>query len=148
MPDVSVRVLIVEDHEPYRKFLSSLIQKRPGFRIVSQVADGAEAVRMAEKLRPDLILLDIGLPGLNGIEAARRILRVCPETSILFESQESSEEVVFEALGVGLAVGYLLKVDAASELMAGIDNVLLGKKFRSRSIVQREQTPSCAPEHT
>src|SRR5579863_2131726 len=128
-----VRVLIVEDHDPYREFLSSVIRKRPEFRVISQAADGVQAVRIAEELRPDLILLDIGLPGLNGIEAARRILRLCPDSKILFVSQESTEEIVLEALSTG-ANGYLLKTDVASELMAAISSVLMGERFMSMSI--------------
>jgi len=128
-----VRVLIVEDHDSYREFLSSVMRKRPEFRVISQAADGVQAVRIAEELRPDLILLDIGLPGLNGIEAARRILRLCPDSKILFVSQESAEEIVLEALSTG-ANGYLLKTDVASELMAAISSVLMGERFMSMSI--------------
>lgn len=128
-----IRVLLVDDHEPYREFISSVIRKLPDFRVISQAADGAEAVQLAEDLRPDLILLDIGLPGLNGIEAAQRISRLCPESRILFVSQESSPEVVVAALSTG-AIGYVLKADAASELVAAVENVLLGERFVSRSI--------------
>jgi len=136
-----VRVLIVEDHDPYREFLSSVIRKRPEFRVISQAADGVQAVRIAEELRPDLILLDIGLPGLNGIEAARRILRLCPDSKILFVSQESTEEIVLEALSTG-ANGYLLKTDVASELMAAISSVLMGERFMSMSIGRVESRHS------
>jgi DNA-binding NarL/FixJ family response regulator len=77
--------------------------------------------------------LDIGLPGLNGIEVARRIPHLCPDPRILFVSQEASEDVVAEALSTG-ALGYLLKADAGSELQAALDSVLLGKKFVSRTL--------------
>lgn len=137
MLNAFVRVLIVEDHELYREFISSAIRKWPDFRIISQTADGEEAVQLAEELLPDLILLDIGLQGLNGIEAARRILRLHPECRILFVSQESSEDVVTEALSTG-ALGYLLKADAGCELLAGVNSVLLGKKFLSRTIAMSE----------
>lgn len=140
MSNPLVRVLIVEDHEPFRQFVASVVEgKEPSLRIVSQITDGAEAVRSAEELRPDLILLDIGLPGLDGIEAARRILQVCPESKILFASQESSEEVVSEALSTG-ALGYLLKADAGSELLAAMNWVLLGRKFMSRTIARKMRT--------
>lgn len=141
MPTASDRVLVVEDHELYREFLCSVLQKNPGLRVISQVADGGEAVQIAENLRPDLILLDIGLPGLNGIEAARRILRLCPDSKILFVSQESSEDVVTEALSTG-AVGYLLKRDAGAELLAAVNSVLQGKRFMSRTIRRVELKPA------
>lgn len=93
-----VRVLVVEDHEPYREFVLSALQTRPEFQVISQVADGAEAVQNAGELQPDLILLDIGLPGLNGFEAARRILHQCPASKILFLTQENSDEFVLASV--------------------------------------------------
>ena len=83
----STQVLVVEDNALYREFVLALVRTRPEFQVIAQAADGAEGVRIAEELRPDLILLDIGLPGLNGIEAARRILQLCPQWKILFVSQ-------------------------------------------------------------
>ena len=126
-------MFVGEDQAPYREFIMSVVQSRPEFQVIAQAADGTEAVRIAEELRPDLILLDIGLPGLNGIDVARRILQLCPQSKVLFVSQESSREVVLGALGTG-AVGYVLKADAGSELMAGISSVLSGEKFVSSSI--------------
>jgi DNA-binding NarL/FixJ family response regulator len=133
VPGPVVRVLVVEDHGPYREFVLSIVKIRPEFQVIAQVADGAEAVRCAKEFRPDLILLDIGLPGLNGIEAARRISLLSPDSRILFVSQESSEEVVLAALGAG-AMGYVLKLDAGRDLMAAVNSVLRGDKFISRSI--------------
>lgn len=133
MANASIRVLVVEDHERYREFMSSLLQNSLRFRVISQVANGAEAVPIAKNLRPDLILLDIGLPGLNGIEVARRILQLCPGSKILFVSQESSEDVVKEALNTG-ALGYVLKGDVGSDLLPAMNSVLLGKKFMSRAV--------------
>ena len=130
-------MLVVEDHKPFREFISSILQNSPEFRVISQVADGAVAVQMAENLRPDLILLDIGLPGLNGIEVAGRILELCPDSRILFVSQETSEDVVDEALSTG-ALGYLVKADAGSELLAASNSVLLGNKYMSRTVRTRE----------
>ena len=137
MPTLSILVLVVEDHKPFREFISSILQNNPEFRVISQVADGAVAVQMAENLRPDLILLDIGLPGLNGIDVARRILALCPDSRILFVSQETSEDVVEEALSTG-ALGYLLKADAGSELLAALNSVLLGNKYMRRTVRTRE----------
>jgi len=95
---------------------------------LGNVSDGLAAVQKAEELQPDLILLDIGLPNLNGIEAARRIRKVSPESKILFVSQESSADVVREALGTG-ASGYIVKADAGRELLEGVRAVLRGDRF-------------------
>jgi DNA-binding NarL/FixJ family response regulator len=94
------------------------------------VSDGQEAVQRAEELKPDLILLDIGLPTLNGIEAARRIRKRAPESKIIFVSQESSLEVAREALNLG-ARGYVVKTRAASDLLAAVEAVLEGRQFVS-----------------
>jgi DNA-binding NarL/FixJ family response regulator len=127
----SSRVLVVEDSEAFRKFNCSTLGKRPELQIVGEVIDGLDGVRRAEKLRPDLIVLDIGLPSLNGIEAARRIRKVSPESKILFVSQESSADVVREALGTG-ASGYVVKTDAGKELLEAVDAVLRGGQFVGR----------------
>jgi DNA-binding NarL/FixJ family response regulator len=97
----SVRVLVVEDFEPFRRFLCSTLGNESDLQVVGEASDGLEAVQQAQALQPDLILLDIGLPTLNGIEAARRIRKVAPQSKILFVSQESSTDVVEEALGTG-----------------------------------------------
>jgi DNA-binding NarL/FixJ family response regulator len=91
------RVLVVEDYEPFRRFVCSTLAKRPGMQIIGEAADGLEAVEKAEELQPDFIVLDIGLPTLNGVEAARRIRKLSPKSKILFVSQESSADVVQEA---------------------------------------------------
>jgi DNA-binding NarL/FixJ family response regulator len=127
----SSRVLVVEDSEPFRKFVCSTLGKKPEFQIVGEAIDGLEAVQRAEKLRPDVIVLDIGLPSIHGIEAARRILRSSPKSKIVFVSQESSADVVREALGTG-ARGYIVKTDAGSELLEALDVVLRGGHFVGR----------------
>ena len=88
-----VKVLVVDDYEPFRRFVSSMLGEMPELQIIGEAADGLEAVQKAEELRPDLILLDIGLPILNGIEAARQIRRLVQESKIVFVSQESSADV-------------------------------------------------------
>jgi DNA-binding NarL/FixJ family response regulator len=123
-----VRVLVVDDYEPFRRFVCSTLGKRPELQIVGEAADGLEAVHKAEKLQPDLVVLDLGLPTLNGIEAARRIGKLSPESKILFLSQESSADVVWGALGAG-ANGYIVKTDAGSELLEAVDAVLRGTRF-------------------
>jgi DNA-binding NarL/FixJ family response regulator len=124
----SVRVVVVEDHEQFRRFICSTLEKAPELQVVGIVSDGVAAVQKAEELQPDLILLDIGLPNLNGIEAARRIHKLSPESKILFVSQESSVDVVREALGTG-ASGYVVKSDAGRELLEGVNAVLRGELF-------------------
>jgi len=119
---------VVEDSEAFRKFFCSTLRKRPDLQVVCEVADGVEAVDRAEQLQPDLIVLDIGLPSLNGIEAARQIRKVSANSKILFVSQESSIDVVQEALGTG-ARGYVVKTDARVELLEAVDAVLRGGQF-------------------
>jgi DNA-binding NarL/FixJ family response regulator len=126
----SIRVLIVEDFSPFRQFVRSTLGQRRDLEIIGEVNDGLEAVQKAAELKPDLILLDIGLPKLNGIEAARQIRKLVPESKIIFLSQESSADVVQEALSLG-AWGYVVKARAARELLNAVDVVMSGKKFVS-----------------
>ena len=126
----TVRVFIVDDYEPWRRFVCSVLQKRPELEIVGEVADGLEAVQRAGELHPDVILLDIGLPSLNGIEAARRLRRISPHSKILFVSQESSPDVIQAALSTG-ANGYVIKADAETALLPAMNAVLRGERFVS-----------------
>jgi len=130
---VVVRVLIVDDYEPFRAVVRSLLEERSKWLIVGEASDGLQAVRKAEELQPDLIVLDIGLPNLNGMEAARRIRKLSPESKILFVSQESAADVVQEALALG-ALGFVVKAHAGSELLTALAAVLEGKQFLSRSL--------------
>ena len=133
MATSTIRVLVVDDYEPWRRFVCSTLQKRPELQVVGEVSDGLEAVQQAEQLQPDLILLDIGLPTLNGIEAARRIRKASPTSKILFASENRSVDVAEEALSTG-ADGYVVKSAAASELLPAVEAVLQGKKFVSASL--------------
>ena len=123
-----IRVLIVDDNEPFRQFLRSTLQNKLELQTIVEASDGEEAIELAQALQPDLILLDIGLPKLNGIEAARRIRELAPRSKIIFFSQESSLEVVQGAFSAG-ASGYVVKVDAGSELLTAVDVVLRGEQF-------------------
>src|SRR5207244_9373190 len=125
---MSLRVLVVEDFEPFRRFVRVTLRNGKHLHIICEVSDGLEAVQKAEELKPDLILLDIGLPTLNGIEAARRIRKSTPDSKIIFLSQESSAEVVQEAFDLG-ALGYVAKARAGSELLAAVEAVLHGRAF-------------------
>jgi len=134
-----VRVLLVEDFEPFRRFVVSILQKQPDLQIICEVSNGLEAVQKAEELQPDLVLLDIGLPNLNGIEAARRICKVSPKSKILFLSENRSLDIAEEALRVG-AGGYVVKSDTAGELLPAVEAVLNGKRFVSASLAGNDPT--------
>jgi DNA-binding NarL/FixJ family response regulator len=129
------RVLVIEDYEPFRRFVCSTLEKRPELQIVCEVSDGQDAVRRAGELHPDLILLDVGLPSLNGIEAARQIRKLSHKSKILFVSQESSADVVQEAFRIG-ALGYVVKVNAGSELLPAVGAVCQGKRFVSAGLAR------------
>ena len=120
----------MEDYEPMRKTVRATLQKRHDLQIVGEASDGLEAVQQAVELKPDLILMDIGLPSQNGIEAAREIRELVPKAKILFLSQETSPEVIQEALSVS-ASGYVVKVNAGVELIPALEAVISGKQFVS-----------------
>lgn len=124
---------MVEDHEMWRRFYSTALQKRPELQVIAEVSDGLEAVEKAKELKPDLILLDVGLPTLNGIEAAQRIREFSSDCKILFVSENRSTDIVEKALSSG-AGGYVLKSDVGSELLPAVMAVLEGKRFVSTSL--------------
>jgi len=124
----SLRILVVEDFAPFSQFIRSTLAERPDVQVIGEASDGLEAVHRAEELKPDLILLDIGLPTLNGIEAARQIRQLCPESKIIFVSQESDADIVQEALSFG-ALGYVVKTMAGGELLTAIKAVCGGRLF-------------------
>jgi DNA-binding NarL/FixJ family response regulator len=126
------RVLIVDDYEPWRRELCSAIEANGRWLLVAEAADGASAVEQARALRPDLILLDVSLPSLNGIEAAQRILAENPALRILFLSEHRSYDIVDAALATG-ARGYVVKTDAGRELLSAMEAVVAGRSFTSRS---------------
>ena len=128
-----IRILVVDDFEPYRRSICSMIRQRPDLTVLAEVQDGLEAVRQAGILQPDLVLLDVALPLLNGIEAARQILKVASTARIIFLTQESSAEVVHEALALG-AWGYVIKAQAGTELLAAVDAVAQGNTFVSSGL--------------
>jgi len=129
-----VRILLVDDFEPWRQSLRSMLKRRGELQLVGEATDGLEAVQKAEELQPDLILLDIGLPHLNGIEAAKQIHRASPGTRIIFLTLNSDADVVRAALDTG-AKGYLLKADAGSELWPAIEAALRSDQFVSSGLV-------------
>jgi DNA-binding NarL/FixJ family response regulator len=127
------RVLIVDDFELWKDFVIGRLKEQPDFSIVGIASDGLQAVQRAEELQPDLILLDMFLPKLNGIEAARQIRKLAPKSKILFASGESASDLVRAAFCVG-GSGYVLKMDAATDLLIGMEAVLHGKRFVSPSL--------------
>jgi DNA-binding NarL/FixJ family response regulator len=138
-PPTLIRILLVDDFERFRSFTCSLLREQPGFQIVGEALDGPEAVQKAEELKPHLVVLDIGLPKLNGIEAARQIRLVSPDSKLLFLTGNDDPEVAREALCTG-ATGYVSKSDAAVELLNAVEAVLLGKQFVSKRLAGRGLT--------
>jgi DNA-binding NarL/FixJ family response regulator len=112
-------ILVVDDFEPWRCKIREILQARPEWTIVAEACDGPEAIQKATKLQPDVIILDIGLPTLNGIDAAKIIQQRCPEARIIFLTLNKDREIVSEALGIRRA-RYVLKINAATELLDAI----------------------------
>jgi DNA-binding NarL/FixJ family response regulator len=128
-----IRILIVDDFKDWRRQLHSLLKVRPAWQIIAEAADGPEAVQKAADLKPDLILLDIGLPKLNGIEVAKQIRQRSPSSKIIFLSQNSDPDIVRAAFDTG-ASGFVRKIDVRRDLLPAMDAVLGSKQFVSRSL--------------
>jgi DNA-binding NarL/FixJ family response regulator len=128
-----LRVFVVDDYEPFRQFVRSTLGKRQDLQVIGEASDGLEAVRKAQELQPDLIVLDIGLPSLNGIEVARLVRQVCPNCKILLMTQEASIDLAQEAFRLG-AMGYVVKGHAGGELLASVEAVCQGRQFVSRGL--------------
>ena len=129
----SFRVLIVDDFEGFRHFVTMALQQRIECHVIGEAADGLAAVEKAQQLQPDLILLDIGLPNLSGIEVARCVRRLVPQAKILFLSVDFSPTLVHAALSVG-ALAYVHKQRAGRDLLPAIDAVLAGEHFVSSGL--------------
>ncbi len=134
--DRPVGVLIADDHTIVREGLAKLLEAEPWIRVVGQARDGREAVQKAEELRPDVVILDIGMPVLNGIEAARRIRKVLPDTRIVILSMHSHDRYISELFGMGVS-GYLLKDSSGSDIVNAIQAALRGDKYLSPSISRK-----------
>jgi DNA-binding NarL/FixJ family response regulator len=138
----SVRILVVDDYEPWRQWVYLELGRQQQLQVVGDASDGVEAVRRALELKPDLILLDIGLPKLNGLEAASRIIQNNPHTKIIFLTQERAADVVKHALRNG-ANGYVLKDYAKTELLAAVAAVLQGARFVSSRLAMKLDDCDC-----
>lgn len=130
-----LRILIADDHEVARKGIRSLLEGHPGWEVCAEAGDGREAVEYANNLKPDVLLLDIGMPNLNGLDAARRILAVTPEACILVLTVHDSEQVVREVLAAG-ARGFLLKSDAGRDLVAAVEALQDRRTFFTPKVAQ------------
>ena len=133
-------VLVVDDFVPWHHFVSHLFDSEPDLQIASVAIDGLEAVQKAKELQPDLILMDLSLPGMNGIAATRQILAHSPRSKVLFVSEHRDSELIQAAFDVG-ACGYALKSDSNSDLILGIRSVLMGQPFVSRSLKNWRENP-------
>jgi len=131
----TTRVVLVDDHQLFRAGIRSLLQTVSGVEVVAEAGDGREALRLIETYHPDVVLMDIMMPGLNGIDAAARIARTCPTTRVVILSMNASEDAVLQTLRAG-AVGYLVKNADPAELELAIRAVVRGETFLSSSISQ------------
>lgn len=130
-----LRILIADDHELARRGIRALLESHPGWEVCGEAKDGRETVELAASMKPDLVLLDIGMPNLNGLEAARQILAGSPEVAILILTMHDSDNVVREVLRAG-ARGYLLKSDAGRDLVAAVEALQLQRTFFTTRVSQ------------
>jgi DNA-binding NarL/FixJ family response regulator len=137
----SVRILIVEDSQRWRRAIRSILEESPHLVVICECSDGLEAIRKSEQLQPDLVVLDIGLPKVNGLEAARHIRMVAPRSKILFLTAYTSADLLSEAIQTG-ALGYVVKPDAGGELLSAVNAVMRDQRFISSRVIGSE------PDHT
>jgi DNA-binding NarL/FixJ family response regulator len=130
-----LRLLVADDHEVVRKGLCALLAEQPGWEIAGEASDGREAVEKAKKIKPDVTVLDIGMPILNGLEAARQILKDVANTKILILTMHDSDSLIREVLNAG-ARGYVLKSDAGSDLVTAVDALRRNKTFFTPKVAQ------------
>lgn len=140
-----ITILLVEDFKPVRAIIASLLDGNSELCVIGKACDGVEAVAKAQELRPDVVLMDFGLPKLNGLEAARQIRELVPSSKIVFLTQETSAEVLKEALSLG-AWGYIVKQQIGKDLLAGLTSVLQGRRFVSAWLEGNGLTATKAPK--
>jgi two-component system nitrate/nitrite response regulator NarL len=132
----SIRLLIVDNHTLFRQGLVSLLESEPGFNVVGEAGSGEEALQMARQLQPDVVLMDVKMPGIGGVEATRRLLELMPSARVLMLTVSEEEESLFAAIHAG-ARGYILKNADADELLEGIRRVHAGEATISPSMTFR-----------
>jgi DNA-binding NarL/FixJ family response regulator len=132
-PSITARLLLVDDHEIVRRGLRSILAVRRDWEIVGEAANGREAVELARRWKPDVVIMDISMPELNGLDATRQILSISPRTEVLVLTMHESEDLVREVLKAG-ARGFLLKTDARENLLAGIEALRLHRPFVSSRV--------------
>jgi DNA-binding NarL/FixJ family response regulator len=130
------KILVVDDFELFRRSIRFILRERPEFQVVGEASNGLEAVQKAVELKPHLILLDAGLPKMNGIDAARQIRELVPECKILLMNYESDSHLVQETLSLGIS-GYIVKTNAGRELLASVEAVFKGQRFCSTDLADR-----------
>jgi DNA-binding NarL/FixJ family response regulator len=131
-----IRILLADDHDVVRRGLSALLASRPEWQVVGEASNGREAVSLAVKLRPNVAILDLSMPELNGLEATRQIRKEVPETEVLVFSMYESEQFVRDLLAAG-ARGYVLKSDVATQLLTAIETVGRRKPFFTSDVAER-----------
>ena len=130
---MSIKVFLADDHSVVREGLKLLLETEPDIKVVGDAANGRDAVSKIAKLRPDVVIMDISMPELNGIEATRRIVEVCPYAKVVILSMYSTAEHIFQAFHAG-AYGYILKESAGSEVVKGVRSVNAGRRYLSEKI--------------
>ena len=131
----TLRVLVADDHEVVRKGLRSILEEQPGWEVTAEASDGREAVDKVRSLRPDVSVVDVSMPGLNGLEATRQMLRNDPQTRVLILTMHESDPLIREVLDAG-ARGYLLKSDASRDLVTAVDAIGRNKTFFTARVAQ------------
>jgi len=135
-PAKPIRVMLADDHPIVRAGISQVLKELPGVEVVGEAADGREAVRQVTLARPDIVLMDISMPGLNGLDATERIIKALPEVRIIILSRHEEEQYFWRALRLG-ASGYLLKRSVIAELKAAVQRVAGGEIYLSRDLSTR-----------
>jgi DNA-binding NarL/FixJ family response regulator len=131
-----IRILVADDHDVVRQGLTSLLGRRPDWQVCAEASNGREAVKLTERFRPNVAILDLSMPELNGLEATRQIRKVSPETEILVFSMYENEQFVRELLSAG-ARGYVLKSDVATQLVLAVETVARHKPFFTSEIAEK-----------
>src|SRR5271165_36589 len=130
---MAVRILVADDHEIVRRGLRALLDAQPNWEVVGEAVSGREAVDLAKQLTPDIAIIDVGMPELNGLEATRQILKALPQTEVLILTMHESEQIVREVLDAG-ARGYVLKSDAGKDLVAAVEALCQHRTFFSSKV--------------